>query len=247
MTATSTRSTRRAEGVAAHSLPHPQRATRHHQQLLQQSNSSRPLKRLHEATNLSYDLKPPKKTKFEIEIPSKSQYQARLYPENVNVDSRQQHHQRPARVASVSATHNKPPKHDRQPTAAPPPEAPEPSAPAAPTQGVPKITTNAKAKAAPGLTKHREKVVNGIKHELDRLQPIKTDTASTSQGRKLRSQEGVRYKSELSAYFPEYDEVIGNIPKEQRGSSYLSLRILYCGIDIDSAADCSHVCRYTHA
>lgn len=40
--------------------------------------------------------------------------------------------------------------------------------------------------------------------------------SSNNQGRKLRSQEGVRYKSELSAYFPEYDEVIGNIPKEQR-------------------------------
>ncbi|ROV88808.1 hypothetical protein VSDG_08976 [Cytospora chrysosperma] len=38
--------------------------------------------------------------------------------------------------------------------------------------------------------------------------------ASNSQGRKLRSQEGVRFKSELSAYFPEYDEVIGNISKE---------------------------------
>lgn len=244
MTATSTRSTRRAEGVAAHSLPHPQRATRH-QQLLQQSNSSRPLKRLHEATNLSYDLKPPKKTRFEIEIPSKSQYQARLYPENVNVESRQQHHQRPARVASVSATHNKPPKHDHQPTATPPPEAPEPSAPAAPTQDASKTATNAKAKAASGLTKHKEKVVNGIKHELDRLQPTTTDTVSNSQGRKLRSQEGVRYKSELSAYFPEYDEVIGNIPKEQRKSSYLGF--LYCDIVIDSAADCSHVCRYTHA
>ena len=40
--------------------------------------------------------------------------------------------------------------------------------------------------------------------------------ASNSQGRKLRSQEGVRFRSELSAYFPEYDEVIGNIPKEDR-------------------------------
>ncbi|KAK2072921.1 hypothetical protein P8C59_007245 [Phyllachora maydis] len=33
------------------------------------------------------------------------------------------------------------------------------------------------------------------------------------QGRKLRSQEATRFKSELSAYFPEYDEVIGNDPK----------------------------------
>ncbi|KAJ2973399.1 hypothetical protein NQ176_g6632 [Zarea fungicola] len=34
-------------------------------------------------------------------------------------------------------------------------------------------------------------------------------------GRKLRSQEATRFKSDLSAYFPDYDEVIGNEPKEQ--------------------------------
>lgn len=239
MTATSTRSTRRAEGVAAHSLPHTQplphqtqRATR---QLLQQSNSGRPLKRLHEATNLAYDIKSPKKAKFEIEIPSKTQYQARLYPEN---------HQRPARVSSTisATTHNKPPKHDRQPTTAPsPPQAPEPLPQApAPTlsQASKPSTTHAK-----GLTKHREKVVNGIKHELDRLQPNKADAAASSgQGRKLRSQEGVRYKSELSAYFPEYDEVIGNIPKEQR--EYFHPITMRYRTDIDSAADYSHFCRH---
>lgn len=227
MTATSTRSTRRAEGLGAHHTQHPhptqtQRATRHHQ-LQQQSNSSRPLKRLHEATNLTYDLKPHKKTKFEIEIPSKSQYQSRLYPENI--DSRQQHHHRPARVPSATATHHtKPPKHDlrHQPANPPPPAAaPEPatqpaSAPA-PEKAPPKAVTIAEHKSAASLTKHQAKVVNGIKHELDRLQPTSADVASSSsQGRKLRSQEGVRYKSELSAYFPEYDEVIGNIPKESR-------------------------------
>lgn len=234
MTATSTRSTRRAEGVAAHSLPHPQRATRHHQQLLlPPSNSGRPLKRLHEATNLAYDHKPPKKAKFEIEIPSKSQYQARLYPENV--DSRPQGHQRPARLATVSAPHNNPPKHDPTPAAAPPTRAPEPPPPAAaPTQSTAKPTSNGRGKAAaPARTNHREKVVNGIKHELDRLQPNTADKASTSQGRKLRSQEGVRYKSELSAYFPEYDEVIGNVPKEKRESPRFVLKPR--GTTIDSA------------
>ncbi|KAL0935168.1 uncharacterized protein CTRU02_209759 [Colletotrichum truncatum] len=68
---------------------------------------------------------------------------------------------------------------------------------------------------APQLTKHQEKVINGIKHELDRLQPRETDTHTKEGGRKLRSQEATRFKSELSAYFPEYDEVIGNDPKEQ--------------------------------
>lgn len=34
--------------------------------------------------------------------------------------------------------------------------------------------------------------------------------------RKLRSEQGAHYKSELAAYFNEYDEVIGNVVKESR-------------------------------
>ncbi|KAK8043593.1 hypothetical protein PG993_006023 [Apiospora rasikravindrae] len=70
----------------------------------------------------------------------------------------------------------------------------------------------------PSLTRHQEKVKNGIKHELDRLQPNATGVTQQPKeqgGRKLRSQEQTRFKSELSAYFPDYDEVIGNDPKEQ--------------------------------
>jgi hypothetical protein len=63
-------------------------------------------------------------------------------------------------------------------------------------------------------TKHHQKVANGIRHEIDKLQPIIADFRD--ERRKLRSQEGTRFKSELSAYFPEYDEVIGNEPKEER-------------------------------
>ena len=66
----------------------------------------------------------------------------------------------------------------------------------------------------PKPTNHHQKVVNGIKHELDRLQPNSEDLKAEK--RKLRSQEGQRFKSELSAYFPEYDEIIGNEPKEDR-------------------------------
>ncbi|KHN95558.1 uncharacterized protein MAM_06615 [Metarhizium album ARSEF 1941] len=66
----------------------------------------------------------------------------------------------------------------------------------------------------PNFTKHQAKVINGIKAELDRLQPQPASTRE--QGRKLRSQEATRFKSDLSAYFPDYDEVIGNDPKEQR-------------------------------
>lgn len=62
-------------------------------------------------------------------------------------------------------------------------------------------------------TNHREKVVNGIKHELDRLGPTAKEVDLKDEKRKLRS-EGTRFKSELSAYFPEYDVKIGNDPEE---------------------------------
>jgi hypothetical protein len=76
-----------------------------------------------------------------------------------------------------------------------------------------KSTTNTAAKArAP--TKYAEKVANGFKHELDRLQPSKS--ISKDEKRILRSQEGTRFKSDLSAYFPDYDVVIGNEPEETR-------------------------------
>lgn len=85
----------------------------------------------------------------------------------------------------------------------------------APPHGAAATTTTqgAAQNSATPVTKHQAKVINGIKHELDRLEP----KASTSRepGRKLRSQEATRFKSELSAYFPDYDEVIGNDPKEE--------------------------------
>lgn len=69
-------------------------------------------------------------------------------------------------------------------------------------------------KAVPTITKKESKTVNGLKHELDRLKPKATDTKT--EGRKLRSQEATKFKSELAAYFPDYDEVIGNEQKQQR-------------------------------
>lgn len=90
----------------------------------------------------------------------------------------------------------------------------------------------ASSEADPNVTKHQAKVINGIKHELDRLQP---DMAAPKEpgrepGRKLRSQEATRFKSDLSAYFPDYDEVIGNEPKETRTSRYpkMLLDMLVC-------------------
>lgn len=63
------------------------------------------------------------------------------------------------------------------------------------------------------LPKYAEKASNGIKHELERLQPDGKDTKSET--RKLRSQEGTRFKSELASYFPDYDVVIGNEAAEE--------------------------------
>lgn len=62
--------------------------------------------------------------------------------------------------------------------------------------------------------KYAEKVANGFKHEPDRLQP--SQPIRKDEKRTLRSQEGSRFKSELSAYFPDYDVVIGNEPEETR-------------------------------
>ncbi|KFY39538.1 hypothetical protein V495_05900 [Pseudogymnoascus sp. VKM F-4514 (FW-929)] len=69
------------------------------------------------------------------------------------------------------------------------------------------------------LPRYAEKASNGIKHELERLQPDGAAAADTkSETRKLRSQEGTRFKSELASYFPDYDVVIGNEAAEETHS-----------------------------
>lgn len=79
-----------------------------------------------------------------------------------------------------------------------------------------KASTGSDAPRAP--TVHSQKVTASIKHELDglqdRLQP--EGATSTDEKRKLRSQEGTRFKSELGLYFPDYDVVIGNDSEEIR-------------------------------
>lgn len=71
--------------------------------------------------------------------------------------------------------------------------------------------------AQPPPKKHADKVGAGIRHELDRLQP--SGAGQKLEGRKLRSQEGTRFKSDLALYFPDYDVVIGNEPEETRSST----------------------------
>ncbi|EGX89404.1 hypothetical protein CCM_07656 [Cordyceps militaris CM01] len=117
-----------------------------------------------------------------------------------------------ARPAAVS------PQKVQPPLPTPPPQQPRPVAvAAAPTVALSNRPGRPLPEADPNVTKHKAKVINGIKHELDRLQPDMPGTKEPGRepGRKLRSQEATRFKSDLSAYFPDYDEVIGNEPKEQ--------------------------------
>ncbi|KAJ4395358.1 hypothetical protein N0V85_006575 [Neurospora sp. IMI 360204] len=138
----------------------------------------------------------PKKARYEfaVEIPARPSFR-----QSTSIESRDAKPPTPAPnpkpVVTVTAA-PKPPN----PSRAPPTTAAKPS------------TTTTKQPS--GLTRHQEKVVNGLKHELSRLNPNAADTIKEG-GRKLRSQEGTRFKSELAAYFPDYDEVIGNDPKEQ--------------------------------
>ena len=95
-------------------------------------------------------------------------------------------------------------------------------------------------------SKSKEKPVHGIKHELKSLQLTTADAVDTPPvprdgGRKLRSQEATRFKSELSAYFPEYDEVIGNEPKEERKSTrpYVDCGLLIL-TNINRCSQCGH-------
>ncbi|KPM45826.1 hypothetical protein AK830_g660 [Neonectria ditissima] len=188
-----TRSTRRAEGL--HPLHHASaHAHGHHLTpsasagLFHQGGRN---KRALEGSERDFDVIKPKRSRIAVEILAKGSHNlgdAFKVP--------------PATPATPAAR----PRPSGATTNPPPPPPPTISTTTAPVP-------DADADADQNLTKHQAKVINGIKHELDRLQPQPKDTRE--QGRKLRSQEATRFKSELSAYFPEYDEVIGNDPKEQ--------------------------------
>ena len=156
-------------------------------------------------------------TGIAVEIPARSSVQSRIAKESADATKSSQPAS-PAKSTAVASPHHAPPKSGQEP---PQPHAPPPPAPArAPQQSRSVAPTKSKQQQQqqqqPTLTKHQEKVVNGLKHELNRLHPNVADTKEQNGGRKLRSQEATRFKSELSAYFPDYDEVIGNDPKEER-------------------------------
>lgn len=94
------------------------------------------------------------------------------------------------------------------------------TAPPAPLTSTTTIATTTVAKPIQSkdkptrATKTQSKTAASLKNELSQLQAV--PESAKPRGRQLRSQEATRFKSELSAYFPEYDEVIGNDPKEHR-------------------------------
>jgi len=213
MTTSLTRS-RRAEGLHP---SHPN--TRHPQQQLvanaRAANNNQNFvanlqrtKRSLDTSAREYDPVVAKKARFTtgiaVEIPSRSSFQSRVSREANDAKKTpppptpivlQAQTTKPAAVAG--------PNGDLTPSRAP---APIPTvAKAGSTRGTQPQQQH------PAPTRHKEKVG---KNELNKLQANLADTKS--QGRKLRSQEATRFKSELSAYFPDYDEVIGNEPKEQR-------------------------------
>lgn len=189
-----------------------------HPNIPQQSPSAR-MKRPLEIIDTSLDHPTSKRARIAVEIISRSIPPGISPPKSIAV--RPQTAAKPATVATAQRKLH----HQRQQQTPPPPdsESPPPFAAAADQSSCHSQTAadddDKQPPALPSLTRHQEKVKNGIKHELDRLQPNATDATQQPKeqgGRKLRSQEQTRFKSELSAYFPDYDEVIGNDAKEQR-------------------------------
>ncbi|KAG5966967.1 hypothetical protein E4U58_002388 [Claviceps cyperi] len=234
-----TRSNRRAEGLhhARHALHHlhahsnnspPLTRTAKHTAGLYASHDGAgdgPHKRTLEPADRDTDVSKPKKTRIAVEIVARQQQLPVRPPTTVpvhdlsmpNLDATTKFASR----STISTPHTLPPilsppvaepgveshhqhnhhryHHHRHPYASP-------TSPS-PYDGSNQIDEE------PHRTRYQHKAVNGTQTELDRLQA--KPAAAPEQGRKLRSQEATRFKSDLSAYFPDYDEVIGNDPKEQ--------------------------------
>lgn len=192
----------------------------------QQTHPAR-MKRPLEIIDTNLDHPKSKRARIAVEIISRSIPPGISPPKSIAVRP-QSTTQSAAKPATVATTQRKLHQQRQQQTPPPPDsESPPPFAAAADqsashsqTPATDDDSNSSQQSPLPSLTRHQEKVKNGIKHELDRLQPNPTDattqTPKEQGGRKLRSQEQTRFKSELSAYFPDYDEVIGNDPKEQR-------------------------------
>lgn len=187
-----TRSSRKPEGLTTRSRSNVANLPNNVQNRQQPPNIGRKKRLRDSVEHEEHDLKA-KKARITVEITSKPRPQPKTRSLVIKPDANSD------AVASAPPPQRSPtPKHVEIATQTP--EQPTPPPPPPPQ---------------PIVTVHHQKVVNGIKHELDRLQPHAADL-NKDEKRKLRSQEGTRFKSELSQYFPEYDEVIGNEPKEDR-------------------------------
>ncbi|KAK3984819.1 something about silencing, SAS, complex subunit 4-domain-containing protein [Cladorrhinum sp. PSN332] len=158
--------------------------------------------------------KPRFATGIAVEIPARVSYHSRIARESADAKPSQP----PTAKPTVAGPHHAPQKSIPVPPAHhlnPPPVAPATRAPHDKSKQPPPLLLLPPENQQTTLTKHQEKIVNGLKHELGRLHPNAADTKEQQGGRKLRSQEATRFRSELSAYFPDYDEVIGNEPKEE--------------------------------
>lgn len=230
MTTSLTRS-RRGEGLPAHhtTSPSPQRlvatvkaAAQANAQAFATNNHQRTKRKLDDPTR-ECDARQLKKARFvtgiAVEIPARASFQSKVATDTRNPPT------------AVAATRPQAPREPQQPKpsrsaaiAAPTTSRRKTTPPTSASTAVARKTGLAPAagsKQQDGLTKHKSKVANGLKHELDRLQV--GSAVAKDQGRKLRSQEATRFKSDLSAYFPDYDEVIGNDPKEQRRCPFVAL------------------------
>ena len=233
--ATLTRSSRRIDGLH----PHHANANTHllatsaarnaAQNLFPRGGSGRN-KRSLDGSECDFDPLSRKRTRIAVEIASHAPNAATRPPvrsvasaPTVPLQRPQQHPQEhPQRDNVPSLQHVPPGISPKSDSTSPPTTAPIDTKTRA-TNAPPNQSGSSQKDANSNLTKHQSKVRSGILHELDSLQPAAADTKP--QGRKLRSQESSRFKSELSAYFPEYDEVIGNEPKETCELAFESPRL----------------------
>jgi hypothetical protein len=204
-----TRSSRRSEGLTTRSGTRSNIATHHlgsntPQQQQQQPNIGRK-KRPHDSADLDDQTITKKKARIAIEITSRP---------------KELHKTRSVVIKATNADLVASPPHQQRLSS---PPTPKRNHAETSIEKVPLIETP--SPPAKKIVNHHEKVVNGIKHELDRLQPKVADLKEEK--RKLRSQEDQWFKSELSAYLPEYDNIIGNIPKEERElSSHIQISVI---------------------
>lgn len=224
--ATSLTRSRRAEGL--HQSHHPHTNPRSPQQLAASARAAQ------NSQNYVANLQRTKRSlddsarDFDPIVAKKARFTAGIA---VEIPARSSLHFRTAREAGDAKKAAPTPQlttRSQQPTtksaavAAPNGTTPAHAPPPAPTTTVAKPATTRGAHNNNDNTQHRQQQQEKQpaparekvgKYELNKLQPNLVDTKS--QGRKLRSQEAIRFKSELSAYFSEYDEVIGNEPKKE--------------------------------